>query len=97
MTGLLNSEAVEWFYSNTSNKVRGGYMRAFSDYMRQIPIPAGVEKQKAVGRLVDHILAAKERDPQADVSALEHEIDELVYELYGLTPEEIKIVEDAAR
>jgi hypothetical protein len=31
-----------------------------------------------------------------DVSALEREIDELVYTLYGLTPEEIKIVEDAS-
>jgi hypothetical protein len=31
------------------------------------------------------------------VSALEQEIDELVYALYGLTPEEIKIVEGAAK
>ena len=31
--------------------------------------------------------------PQADTSKLEKEIDELVYELYGLTDEEIKIIE----
>ena len=35
--------------------------------------------------------------PRADVSALEREIDELVYALYGLTPEEIKLVEGAAK
>jgi len=29
----------------------------------------------------------------ADTSALERQIDEMVYELYGLTPEEIAIVE----
>ena len=29
--------------------------------------------------------------------ALEHEIDEIVYEMYGLTEEEIKIVEDSTR
>jgi hypothetical protein len=39
------------------------------------------------------VLAAKRADPQADTSELESEIDQLVYELYGLTEEEIKIVE----
>jgi len=33
----------------------------------------------------------------ADVSAWEREIDQLVYRLYGLTPEEIKIVEEGAK
>ena len=64
----------------------------------ELPIPtAPPEKQKAVERLVDRILAAKHRDAEADVSALEREIDELVYALYGLTPEEIKLVEGAAK
>jgi hypothetical protein len=43
--------------------------------------------------LVDQILAAKKKDPQADTSALERQIDEMVYKLYGLTPEKIAIVE----
>ncbi len=46
---------------------------------------------------VDRILAAKERDPKADTTAWEREIDRLVYELYGLTEEEIAIVEGAAK
>ena len=44
----------------------------------------------------DRILAAKQR-ADADMSALEREIDRLVYALYGLTPEEIQIVEGAAK
>jgi hypothetical protein len=48
-------------------------------------------------KLVDRILAAKQRDPEADTSALEREIDELVYALYGLTPDEIKIAKGAAK
>ncbi|HHT9126863.1 MAG TPA: hypothetical protein ACFYD6_13765 [Candidatus Brocadiia bacterium] len=43
--------------------------------------------------LVDQILAVKQKDPNADTSALERQIDQVVYELYGLTPEEIVIVE----
>jgi hypothetical protein len=43
--------------------------------------------------LVDRILTAKRADPAADTSAWEREIDRLVYALYGLTEEEIAIVE----
>ena len=41
----------------------------------------------------NQILATKKKDPNADTSALERQIDKMVYELYGLTPEEIAIVE----
>jgi hypothetical protein len=51
----------------------------------------------ALVALVDKILAAKRANPQADTSAWEREIDERVYRLYGLTPEEIKIVDEAAK
>jgi len=43
--------------------------------------------------LVHQILAAKQKDPHANTSDLEHQIDKMVYELYGLTPEEVEIVE----
>ena len=46
-----------------------------------------------IERLVDIILATKKDNPLADTSALESKIDHLVYQLYGLTEEEIKIVE----
>ncbi len=36
--------------------------------------------------LIAPILVAKKKDPNADTSALERQIDEMVYELYGLTP-----------
>ena len=41
------------------------------------------------------ILAAKKADPEADVSDLEAEIDQLVYSLYGLTRDEIAIIEES--
>jgi hypothetical protein len=41
------------------------------------------------------ILIAKKANPQADTTALETEIDQMVYELYGLTEEEIQIVEES--
>ena len=83
-----------------------GFLRAnrrsntdlYSDDWKQLPIPdVSLAQQKPVERLVERILAAKQRDAEADVSALEREIDELVYALYGLTPEEIKLVDGAAK
>ena len=47
--------------------------------------------------LGDRILSAKQKNPAADTSGLEREIDQQVYALYALTPEEIKIVEDSAK
>lgn len=49
--------------------------------------------QEKIVNLVDIIHSSKSSAPSADISALESEIDRLVYQLYGLTEEEIKIVE----
>ena len=49
--------------------------------------------QKTIIELVNKILATKKADTTSDICELEHEIDELVYKLYGLTDEEIAIVE----
>lgn len=47
--------------------------------------------------LSSRLLDAKQRDPKADTTALEPEIDRLVYQLYDLSPEEIAVVEDSTR
>lgn len=61
-----------------------------------IPTPTKAVHDRVVG-LVNRILAAKGRNPETDTIALKNEIDELVYALYGLTPEEVKLVENAAK
>ena len=48
----------------------------------EIPIKRiAPDEQKPFIKLVDRILAAKQRDAESDTSALEREIDELVYEI----------------
>jgi adenine-specific DNA-methyltransferase len=62
--------------------------------IKGIPIKiAEKTSQKTIKKLVDKILEKKQKSPTADTTALEHQIDELVYKIYGLTAEEIKIVE----
>lgn len=53
-------------------------------------------KHDEIVKVVELILAAKARDYAADTIALEKQIDDLIYKLYGLTPEEIKIVEESS-
>ena len=61
------------------------------EYFRKIPIPKKLCAE--LGSKTEAIIAAKKRDPDADTSSLEAEIDQLVYKLYGLTEDEIAIVE----
>ena len=95
LLGLLNSKAVFWFYTKTSTQIRGGFVRFIAQYVSQIPIPSIKPEQKVlIGKIVNQILATKRTNPDADVSELENEIDQIVYLLYDLTSEDIAIVED---
>lgn len=63
-------------------------------HLLKFRVPLIVDKErKPIITLVDQILAAKQKDPDADTSALERQIDQMVYKLYGLTYEEVKIIE----
>ena len=93
LCGLLNSKLIERFYESISNRIRGGYLRAFSQSIKQIPIPtASPSQQKTIESLVAKILAAKQHNSASDVTQWEQEIDTIVYQLYELTDAEIAIV-----
>jgi len=92
LCGLFNSKLIEWFYSRISNKLQSGYLRAFTDYMKKIPIPKANEIG-AIEKAYNSVLAAKRANSAADTTELEKQIDRLVYDLYRLTEEEKAIVE----
>jgi len=98
LLGILNSRAV-WYFLTRTAAVLGdadnrGRIRCKRQYISKIPIPSATpDQQSEIEERVEKILAQKKKNPEADVSALEAEIDQLVYKLYDLTPEEIAIVE----
>ncbi|GJQ50708.1 MAG: type II restriction endonuclease [Candidatus Kuenenia stuttgartiensis] len=94
LLGILNSKVV-WYFLKTICVVRsGGFIEVKPQYFEQIPIPIlkNTDK-KQLDSLVDQILTEKQKDPNADTSPLERQIDQLVYKLYGLTGVEITIIE----
>jgi adenine-specific DNA-methyltransferase len=95
LLGILNSKLGWWLISKYCTAIQNGYQLIWK-YFSQIPIATGNEPaRKKIAKLVDKILSIKKLAPTADTTSLEHEIDRLVYGLYGLTEEEIKIVEGA--
>jgi len=65
----------------------------FSIYVEKIPIPTiSVKEQIPFVNLVNRILKIKEENPKANTSILEHELDNLICRLYGLTDEEINFI-----
>ncbi|MBD5404700.1 MAG: hypothetical protein HDR55_06920 [Treponema sp.] len=95
--GVINANLTNlWFecYYKTT-KVQGNYFDLNGNQIGSIPIPpATAEQQKPIIALVDKILAAKKANPNTNTYALEAQIDNLVYKLYSLDEEEIRIVEE---
>ena len=52
------------------------------------------QNRKRVISIVNQIIAIKNNDENADISSLETEIDKVVFEIYKLSPDEIRIVEN---
>lgn len=72
--------------------MNGGYLRYDIPYLEQMPIPQTLHNQSIIN-LVEKILETKEKDGYADTSKWDEEIDFLVYKLYGLTYDEVLIVD----
>ncbi|WP_141049761.1 Eco57I restriction-modification methylase domain-containing protein [Aliarcobacter cryaerophilus] len=119
---LLNSKIVNYYYGFISSQLGSKGLRAFTIYLKEIPIPKiDEESQKPFIKLVDEILEAKQKikdyksllDEAIKTNSFDREIalkkelenlenicttnektiDQMVYKLYDLTPDEIKIVE----
>ena len=90
LLGIMNSKYAPVLLTN----LRGGDYHIYPEHIRNIPIPTATPaQQQEIITLVEKILAAKKANGMADTSELEQEINKLVYSLYGLTTEEIIIVE----
>ncbi|WRE95543.1 Eco57I restriction-modification methylase domain-containing protein [Helicobacter pylori] len=98
--GVLNSNFMSWYArENFKDKhMSGGYLGLNKGNLEKLPMFELTKSNKPTAdkiiALVDKILQAKEKDPKANTQGLEKEIDALVYQLYNLTDEEIKTIED---
>ncbi|EMZ4829229.1 Eco57I restriction-modification methylase domain-containing protein [Campylobacter jejuni] len=99
LIAFLNNDFVAFifktFYAGGNLGENGfRYKKAF---LEKLPIPKINSKNQKLAdeliNLVDEILKAKEQDKNANTQELENKINSLVYKLYNLTDDEIKIIE----
>lgn len=89
LLAILNARLMNWYFSNT-----------FVDYnikpkyIEQLPLPALI-KSPEIEMKISEIISLKAKNKEIATADLENQIDQLVYQLYGLTEAEIKIIESA--
>ncbi len=95
---FMNSNCYKWLITLKTNLIQtGSYAYGAKDKIERLPIPKiNSKNEKLADELinsVDEILKAKEQDKNANTQELENKINSLVYKLYNLTDDEIKIIE----
>lgn len=96
LVSYLNSKLFKFVFLETFPELQGNSRELRKVFMEQIPFRlVGIKEQQPFIDKVDQILSLKKANPEADTSAIEREIDYMVYALYGLSEEEIAIVENS--
>jgi type II restriction/modification system DNA methylase subunit YeeA len=93
LIGLLNSKITKFYLDAIVPKMRGGYFSLSKAYVETIRIISEEKIAKIITELVEQILSIKSRTPAADTTVLEAEIDLMVYKLYQLSWDEVKLVD----
>ncbi len=98
LLGFLNSNLIFYYFKNIGHLYSDKGFLLSNQYVEKFPIPKiNSKNQKLADELInlaDDILKAKEQDKNANTQELENKINSLVYKLYNLTEEEIKIIEN---
>jgi len=98
LLAILNSKVVWHFLKSVCVIRSGGYIEVKPQYFEQIPIPIIEAKtQSKLTELAEKAIKAKTNNQQADVTEIETQIDQLVYQLYELTEDEIAIIESSGK
>ena len=86
LLGILNSTTTYFYFSNFAASLGDGAFRWIKQYVEQIPIPkVSDEVEQKIELLIDQIIKNKNKD----TVTLEKEVDNIIYELFELTEEEI--------
>jgi len=93
--GVLASKLLIWLFKYEKSEFDELFPKIRLEEFKNLPIPKNMNDSNQLGGLVEDILNIKSQNPNADTSILLMELDKIVYLLYELTDEEIKIVEES--
>lgn len=90
LLGIFNSKMGWWLISKYCTQIQNGYQLIWK-YFKNFPIPKNIPIATTISNLVNEVLKAKRA--KLDTSYLESQIDLLVYHIYGLTYNEVLVVD----
>jgi len=92
---IVNSKLISW-YGNfiLPNFGKDIFPKLNPNDIKELPIPKVFDNEEEINQIVSQLILLKQANPQTNARELENQIDKLVYKLYGLTEEEIRIVEN---
>ncbi|MCZ4320337.1 Eco57I restriction-modification methylase domain-containing protein [Aequorivita viscosa] len=94
--GLMNSKLMNYLYSNKFKSTKTVFSEIQARSVKELPIPKISETQEyEIVKLAERIIELKKGE--SETIALENEIDQLVYQLYDLTEDEIEIIENSGK
>lgn len=98
LLGFLNSSLIFYYFKNIGHLYSDKGFLLSNQYVEKFPIPKINSKNEKLANelisLVDEILVLKEQDKNANTKTQEDKINSIVYKLYNLNEEEIKIIEN---
>jgi hypothetical protein len=95
---FFNSKLFDYCFRDNFPELLGGTRELRKVFFDKIPVKQISESSEQPFKdLVLKILELKKQNPTVDTSELESQIDQLVYQLYDLTAEEIEIIENGVK
>ena len=93
LLAILNSKLINYYFKSYKEEEGRAFAQVKTVDIKSLPFIYDSKLEDKLSENADKILSLKSQDPKADTISLEQEIDAMVYELYGLSEDEIRIVE----
>ncbi|KAA3638135.1 MAG: class I SAM-dependent DNA methyltransferase [Proteobacteria bacterium] len=93
---IANSKLLWWFLIITGDTLQGDARRFKTNYLNPFPLPETVsqEIQSEIENKVNEVITLKKHNSKINTENIERQIDYIIYDIYGLTKDEIKVVEE---
>lgn len=97
LTALLNSKLINFYHKYLFLDIEKElFQKILIENCKLFPCKPFKDGNK-VKEIIEKIIQAKSHNYEADTTVLETQIDQLVYQLYDLTAEEIEIIENSVK
>lgn len=98
LVSFFNSWLFKFCFRENFPELIGGTRELSKVFFEKIPVkPITAEAEQPYKTIVQQIMTIKKADPLADISTLDAELNKMIYEYYGITPEEQVVIEETVR